>query len=59
MPLVEFVRVVEQELWLDIEVSANPRRKNPMAHLNAFAGVVSSYAGSNARPHLGAFLEWL
>ena len=59
MPLVEFVRVVEQELWLDIEVAANPRRKNPMAHLNAFAAVVSSYAGSNNRPHLGAFLEWL
>lgn len=59
MPLVEFIRVVEQELWLDIEVAANPRRKNPMAHLNAFAAVVSSYAGSNARPHLGAFLEWL
>jgi DNA helicase-2/ATP-dependent DNA helicase PcrA len=59
MPLVEFVRVVEQELWLDIEVAANPRRKNPMAHLNAFAAVVSGYAGSNARPHLGAFLEWL
>jgi DNA helicase-2/ATP-dependent DNA helicase PcrA len=59
MPLVEFVRVVEQELWLDIEVAANPRRKNPMAHLNAFAAVVSSYAGNNSRPHLGAFLEWL
>ena len=59
MPLVEFVRVVEQELWLDIEVAANPRRKNPMAHLNAFAAVVSSYASNNNRPHLGAFLEWL
>ncbi len=59
MPLVEYVRVVEQELWLDIEVAANPRRKNPMAHLNAFAAVVSGYAGSNNRPHLGAFLEWL
>jgi DNA helicase-2/ATP-dependent DNA helicase PcrA len=59
MPLAEYVRVVEQELWLDIEVAANPRRKNPMAHLNAFAAVVSSYAGSNNRPHLGAFLEWL
>ena len=59
MPLVEYVRVVEQELWLDIEVAANPRRKNPMAHLNAFAAVVASYAGSNNRPHLGAFLEWL
>ena len=59
MPLAEFVRVVEQELWLDIEVAANPRRKNPMAHLNAFAAVVSSYSGSNHRPNLGAFLEWL
>jgi DNA helicase-2/ATP-dependent DNA helicase PcrA len=59
MPLVEYVRVVEQELWLDIEVAANPRRKNPMAHLNAFASVVAGYAGSNSRPHLGAFLEWL
>ncbi len=59
MPLAEYIRVVEQELWLDIEVAANPRRKNPMAHLNAFASVVSSYAGSNSRPHLGAFLEWL
>jgi DNA helicase-2/ATP-dependent DNA helicase PcrA len=59
LPLVEYVRVVEQELWIDIEVSANPRRKNPMAHLNAFAAVVSSYAGNNNRPHLGAFLEWL
>jgi DNA helicase-2/ATP-dependent DNA helicase PcrA len=59
MPLVEYTRVVEQELWLDIEVAANPRRKNSMAHLNAFAAVVGNYASSNNRPHLGAFLEWL
>ncbi len=59
MPLAEFVRVVEQELWLDIEVTANPRRKNPMAHLNAFASIVSSYSGNNPRPYLGAFLDWL
>ena len=59
MPLVEFVRAVEQELWLDIEVAANPRRKNPMAHLNAFASVVSGYAASNPQPTLGGFLDWL
>ena len=59
MPLVEFVRAVEQELWLDIEVTANPRRKNPMAHLNAFASVVSGYAASNPQPTLGGFLDWL
>lgn len=59
MPLVEFVRSVEQELWLDIEVQANPRRKNPMAHLNAFAAIVAGYAGSNNQPNLGGFLNWL
>lgn len=59
MSLVEFVRSVEQELWLDIEVQANPRRKNPMAHLNAFASIVAGYAGSNNQPHLGGFLNWL
>jgi DNA helicase-2/ATP-dependent DNA helicase PcrA len=59
MGLVEFVRSVEQELWLDVEVRANPRRKNPMAHLNAFAAIVSGYAGSNSQPHLGGFLNWL
>lgn len=59
MTLVEYVRAVEQELWLDIEVQANPRRKNPMAHLNAFAAIVSGYSGSNNQPHLGGFLNWL
>ena len=59
MGLVEFVRSVEQELWLDVEVRANPRRKNPMAHLNAFAAIVSGYSGSNSQPHLGGFLNWL
>ncbi|MDE2409206.1 MAG: ATP-dependent helicase, partial [Actinomycetales bacterium] len=59
LPLAEFVRLVERELWLDVEVMANPRKKNPMAHLNAFAGIVAGYAQSNHRPHLGAFLKWL
>ena len=58
MPLPEFVRAVEQELWLDIELAANPRRQEPMANLNAFANLVAGYAeGSN--PTLGGFLEWL
>lgn len=59
IPLVEFVRAVEQELWLDIEVQANPRRKNPMAHLNAFASIVSGYANANHQPTLSSFLNWL
>jgi len=58
MPLPEFVRAVEQELWLDIELAANPKRLEPMANLNGFANLVAGYAeGSN--PTLGGFLEWL
>ncbi len=59
MGLPEFVRAVQEELWLDIEVTANPRRKNPMSHLNAFANVVSGYAQANNNPTLGSFLDWL
>lgn len=59
LPLVEFVRLVERELWLDVEVVANPAKKNPMAHLNSFANIVANYASSTHRPHLGAFLKWL
>lgn len=58
LPLPEFVRVVEQELWLDIELAANPKRSAPMAQLNAFANVVSNYASSHSAT-LGGFLEWL
>lgn len=58
MPLPEFIRSVEQELWLDIELAANPKRLEPMANLNSFANLVLGYAeGSN--PTLGGFLEWL
>jgi len=59
LPLVDFVRLVERELWLDVEVMANPTRLHPMAQLNAFSGIVASYAQSNHRPYLGAFLKWL
>ena len=59
LPLVDFVRTVEQELWLDIEVRANPKRKQPMAHLNAFAESVSGYAAGAQKPTLGSFLRWL
>lgn len=59
LPLVEFVRLVERELWLDVEVMANPTKKHPMAHLNAFANIVANYAAGTPRPHLGALLKWL
>lgn len=59
LPLPQFVRLVEQELWLDIEVIANPMKKRPMANLHSFAKIVSGYASSNHKPYLGAFLKWL
>ena len=59
LPLVEFVQLVQRELWLDVEVMANPNRVNPMQHLTAFSNIVASYAQNNHRPHLGAFLRWL
>ena len=58
LPLQELVRVIEQELWLDIELRANPSRVNPMQHLNAFASIVGNY-DSNSNSGLAAFLEWL
>ena len=58
LPLQELVRTIEQELWLDIELRANPSRVNPMQHLNAFATIVGNFdAASNSG--LTAFLEWL
>jgi DNA helicase-2/ATP-dependent DNA helicase PcrA len=59
MALPEYVRAVQEELWLDIEVTANPRRRHPMMHLNAFANVVANYSANNLNPTLGSFLNWL
>ena len=58
LPLPEFVRAVEQELWLDIELAANPRRQDPMANLNAFANLAIGFNETNSAT-LGSFLEWL
>jgi len=58
LPLPEFVRAVEQELWLDIELTANPARQNPLQYLNEFAELVSNYA-EVSKPTLGGLLDWL
>ena len=58
LPLIDFVKFVSRELQLDIELAANPRLVNPMAHLNAFFGMVANYS-ANSSAYLGAFIEWL
>ncbi|MEI6590623.1 MAG: ATP-dependent DNA helicase, partial [Actinomycetes bacterium] len=59
LPLLEFTHLVMQELWLDIEVQANPKKMNPMANLNAFFEKVASFATNNSAATLGNFVEWL
>ncbi|MEY4397773.1 MAG: hypothetical protein RLZ53_349 [Actinomycetota bacterium] len=58
LPLTEFVKAVADELWLDIELTANPKRMEPLARLNAFYGVVGNFT-QGTHPTLGSFLEWL
>ena len=59
LPLADFVRVVAEELWLDIELRANPKLKNPMAQLESFYETVASFGTASAGSQLGAFLNWL
>lgn len=59
LPLADFVRVVAEELWLDIELRANPKLKNPMAQLESFYETVASFGSGSAGSSLGAFLNWL
>jgi DNA helicase-2/ATP-dependent DNA helicase PcrA len=59
LPLIDLTHLVMQQLWLDIEVQANPKKLNPMANLNAFFEKVASFASNNPSPTLGGFVEWL
>ena len=59
LPLADFVRVVAEELWLDIELRANPKLKNPMAQLESFYETVAGFGASSAASQLAPFLNWL
>lgn len=59
LPLTDFVRVVAEELWLDIELRSNPKLKNPMAQLESFYETVAGFGATSASSQLGSFLNWL
>ena len=59
LPLADYVRVVAEELWLDIELRANPALKNPLSKLQSFYEIVSGYSSTSAASALGSFLDWL
>lgn len=59
LPLADFVRLCAEELWLDIELRANPKLQNPLAQLQSFYELVSGYGSNPASSQLGQFLNWL
>ena len=59
LPLTDFVRLCAEELWLDIELRANPKLANPLAQLQSFYEIVSGFGLGSASASLGQFLNWL
>ena len=59
LPLTDFVRLCAEELWLDIELRANPKLSNPLAQLNSFYEIVAGFGSASAGALLGQFLNWL
>jgi DNA helicase-2/ATP-dependent DNA helicase PcrA len=59
LPLSDFVRLCAEELWLDIELRANPKLANPLAQLNSFYEIVAGFGSNSASALLGQFLNWL
>jgi DNA helicase II / ATP-dependent DNA helicase PcrA len=59
LPLTDFVRLCAEELWLDIELRANPKLSNPLAQLNSFYEIVAGFGSASASSLLSQFLNWL
>lgn len=59
MPLGELVRAIASDLWIDIELIANPSRKHPMLHINEFVSVVNNFLIGNNAPTISNLLEYL
>lgn len=59
LPLLDFVRLVEQELLLDIELVANESQGRGLGNLHAFDDNVAAFLDSDEQGTLGSFLRWL
>lgn len=59
LPLLDFVRLVEQELLLDVELVANESHGLGLANLYAFHDAVSAFLDSDDSGTLGSFLRWV
>ncbi len=59
LDLVDFVTLVEQELMLDIETTANETRPLGSANMEAFLGALHDYLSVSEVAGLTGFLAWL
>ena len=59
LALPDLVRLVEQELLLDIEVAANDSAGLGLANIYAFHDELDGFLASDDSPTLGSFLGWL
>ncbi|KQR22681.1 ATP-dependent DNA helicase [Agreia sp. Leaf335] len=62
LPLIDFVRFVEQQLLLDVELAANERvaaSGGSRGALDAFHDEIASFLAGDDEGTLGSFLAWL
>ena len=59
LPLLDFVRLIEQEFRLDIELTANEANDLGLANLHSFHDTVASFLDSDEQGTLASFLRWL
>ncbi|PXA70778.1 ATP-dependent DNA helicase [Cryobacterium arcticum] len=57
--LLDFVRLIEQETLLDLELVANENHGRALANLYAFHDAVSAFLDSDEVGTLASFLRWL
>jgi len=59
LALLDFVRLIEQELLLDVELVANETNGLGLANLHAFHDNVAAFQASDDDGGLASFLRWL
>ncbi|GAB3126552.1 ATP-dependent DNA helicase [Glaciibacter psychrotolerans] len=59
LPLLDFVRLIEQEILLDVELVANETNSLGLANLYAFHDAIAAFLDSDENGSLGGFLRWL
>ena len=59
LPLLDFVRLIEQEFRLDIELTANESNDLGLANLYSLHDTIAAFLDSDEQGTLAGFLRWL